>query len=54
MTRQEKITEYRLTTKVMLNKRVKVKYKRTKDNIHELNGIVVKLRKSSLKLLIND
>ena len=43
---------YNITT--MLNKHISVKYKRKKDMTHQLSGKVIKVRKASFILLIND
>lgn len=53
-TQKEKILKYRNLFKDSINSKIRVNYKRTNNNIHTLNGKVIKCRKSSIILLIND
>lgn len=48
------IKEYRKLAKQGFNKYVKIVYERTKDNKHTYHGKIVKLRRDSFILLLND
>lgn len=48
------IKEYRKLAKQGFNKFVKVIYKRTEDNIHTYHGKIIKLKRDSFILLLNN
>lgn len=51
LTKKERLLHYRKESKLWLNKRLRIKYIRTKDIEHCLVGIVIKVNKNSIKLM---